>query len=66
MVRSMVRTTLNKTGREEKISELSSGCLDQTSTDIDSTANGNTNSLITKQWVEKVNHGGLFLISDSI
>lgn len=36
------------------------------STEIDSTVNGDTYQQFTKQWVEKVNRGGLFLISDSI
>ena len=38
----------------------------QVSTEIDSTVNGDTYQQFTKQWVEKVNRGGLFLISDSI
>ena len=36
------------------------------STDIDSTSNANTYQQFTKQWVEKVNRGGLYLISDSM
>ena len=40
--------------------------IKQVSTDIDSTVNGSTYQQFTKQWVEKVNHGEFFLISDSI
>ena len=36
------------------------------STEIDSTLSGDTYQQFTKQWVEKVNRGGLFLISDSV
>ena len=36
------------------------------STEVDSTSNADTYQQFTKQWVEKVNRGGLYLISDSM